>query len=214
VKSFELPEFFRANRDHPAFRSEYFLVNALQPHCRIKRMGWRGSRLRLIQFPTEFAKFLLLMVEKQCKSYIEIGVSSGGSLYTVDAYLREVFPDYGHSLGIDRINKIRYLAEYRAIHPQLEFRTMNSKHLDLEDEPFDMAFVDARHVEQWVLQDFEKVRHNCRFVGFHDIVLQGSTVGLAWERIKAQHPGRWWEFIDLGAPPEARCGIGVVQVKD
>lgn len=212
MKSYELPAYFQQHQDRLLDRD--FLVEALKPHCRIRRMGWRGSRLRIIQFPEEFASLLCFMVEKRVKSYIEIGVSSGGAFYFADAYLRAVFPDYGRSVGVDLINKIRYLKEYQAVHPQLEFRHMSSKDLRLEaaGERYDMAFVDARHLEKWVLWDFDKVRRVSRYVAFHDIVLQGSGVPAAWAKIKAEHPKRWAEFVDGSAPEEARCGIGLVDL--
>jgi hypothetical protein len=212
VRSSQLPEFF-AHQSEADLLDHGRLAAMLQPECKITRMRWRGSRLRLIQFPSEFSSLLLAMHHAKVRSYLEVGVSSGGSLFTADAYLRRLDPGFGRSLGVDRINKIRHLDEYRAIHPQLEFLQCNSKRLRLGDQRFDAAFIDARHVEKWVLQDFEKVRRNCRMVAFHDIVLQGSTVGLAWERIKDEHPGRWEEFVDQQAPPEARCGIGLVRLE-
>lgn len=211
-KSHELPAFFRQHRDR--LRDRAFLVEALRPHVRIRRMNWypQNSKVRLIQFPEEFASLMAFAAEKGVRSYLEIGVSSGGSLYTMDAYLRALFPDYVRSVGVDPIKKARYLDEYRKECPTLEFRHTNSKSLVLTGERYDLAFVDARHVEKWVLHDFQKVRGHAKYVAFHDIELQGSSVGLAWAKIKAEFPTRWVEFVDQSAPPEARCGIGLVEI--
>lgn len=188
-----------------------WLEEFLRPHCKIKRMGWRGTRLRILQFPYEFAGFLQFMSSYQVKTYLEVGVSTGGSFLMADSYLRAAVPGFVRSVGYDRTAKLRDWIEYKAKFPATEFRHQSSRDMYLQDERFDMAFIDARHIEKWVLQDFEKVKNNCRFVAFHDIVLEGSTVGLAWAKIKSQYPEHW-EFIDLEAPANARCGIGVVKI--
>lgn len=188
-----------------------WLADFLQPHCRIRRMAWRGNRLRLIQFPWEFARWLMLMASEGVKSYVEIGTSKGGSFYMTDSYLRARVPGYERSVGYDRHDKLRDWPQYQAQFPSTEFRVQNSKDIRLGAEKFDAAFIDARHLEPWVLQDFEKVRHNCRLVGFHDIVLTGSSVDRAWRKIKSEAKEHL-EFIDENAPVEARCGIGVVRI--
>lgn len=190
-----------------------WLTQFLQPYAHIVRLRWRGRRPRISQFPTEFASFLILMAEKQCDSYIEIGTSTGGSFFVADTYLRLTVPGYKGAVGVDRNFKLRNWDLYKARFPETEFWHTNSRGLNLGDRQFGAAFIDARHLERWVLADFEKVKRNARLVGFHDIVLVGATVGPAWEAIKAKHT-RNWEFIDTNYPPETRCGIGVVQTRD
>jgi hypothetical protein len=202
----ELAEHFAANKEK--LRNVDWLTETLRPHCKIKRMGWRGSRLRIIQFPSEFAQWLILLASQNVRSYVEVGTSTGGSFFTVDSYLRAAVPDYRRSIGYDRTSKLRDFDIYHEKFPTCEFRHHSSAQMDLKDEQFDAAFIDARHVERWVLHDFDKVRRNAKIVGFHDIELMGSTVGPAWKKIKGA--GRSFEFIDFSAPPEARCGIGAV----
>lgn len=186
-----------------------WLAEFLRPHCKLRRLGWRGTRLRIVQDPVEFAQFLILMASRGVRSYLEIGTSSGGSFYTADSYLRAAVPGYDRSVGYDRIDKVRDWEKYKLKFPSVEFRNVNSGRMNLRAEKFDAAFIDARHVERWVLQDFEKVRRNCPLVGFHDIVLTGSTVGDAWLKIKQRR--RAWEFVNMATPAEGRCGIGVVE---
>lgn len=204
----DLYDHFAANRDKLA--DVEWLTETLQPIVRIKRLKWRGS-LRIIQIPSEFARWLVYLAGQQCRSYLEIGTSTGGSFYAVDAYLRCAVPGYERSVGYDRTNKIHNLKQYREVFPTVEFRHQSSHRMDLAGEQFDAAFIDARHVEKWVLQDFAKVRDHARIVGFHDIILQNSTVGLAWSKIRTA--GESFDLIDESIPVEARCGIGVVKLR-
>lgn len=190
-------------------RDVTWLAEVLRPHCKLNRMGWRGSRLRIIQHPWEFASWMALLGDRKCKSYIEIGTSTGGSFMATDAYLRAAVPGYTRSVGYDRTSKLRDFDAYReAVGGAIEFRHASSRSMDVTGEAFAAGFIDARHVEQWVLQDWEKIKGSCGIVGFHDIVLVGGTVGLAWDKIKM---GReHWEFVTTDTPETARCGIGAV----
>lgn len=189
-----------------------WLTEILRPHCKLNRMGWRGSRLRIIQHPWEFASWLVLLGERQCKSYIEIGTSTGGSFMATDAYLRAAVPDYERSVGYDRTSKLRGFDAYReTVGGTIEFRHQGSRNMDVSGEWFEAGFIDARHHEGWVLHDFEKLKRSCGIIGFHDIVLVGGTVGLAWHKIKTgrQH----CEFVTSDMPESARCGIGAASMR-
>lgn len=184
-----------------------WLESTLRPHCKLKFLGWRGSRLRLIQHPTEFARWLILLAEREVRSYLEVGTSTGGSFFTTDSYLRAAVQGFGGSVGYDRTAKLRDLDIYSSSFPETVFRHQNSADMNLTNERYDAAFVDARHEERWVLQDFEKVRNSCNMVGFHDILRPG--VDRAWSKIRAEH-SEHWEFTVTDIPEVARCGIGAV----
>jgi len=190
-----------------------WLEDFIRPHCKITRMGWRGMRPWIIQFPKEFVAWLMLLRERQVKTYVEIGTSTGGTFYFTDSYLRATVPGYIGAVGFDLRDKLRNFDLYKPVFPATEFYHMNSKDINLGDRQFDAGFIDARHEEAWVHQDFGKLKNNCRIVGFHDIVLHQSTVHLAWSAIKASHE-KHWEFIDYSAPAEARCGIGAVELRN
>lgn len=210
----ELADHFAANGVH--LSDAEWLSQTLKPHCKIKRMqkldrSWRGSRLRILQFPFEFAHWLTLLSSENVRSYLEVGTSTGGSFFTTDSYLRASVSGFSRSIGYDRKAKLRDFQIYQQRFPSCEFRHQGSGDMNLGTDQLDAVFIDARHVEKWVLHDFDKVKNNCRIVGFHDIALIGSTVGLAWNQIKKDH--KYFEFIDLSAPVEARCGIGVVMLR-
>lgn len=210
----DLYELFAANREN--LLDVAWLAAAIEPHCKHKWIKHRGSRLRLIQHWNEFAQFLVLMAQHgPIRSYMEIGVSTGGTWLTADSYFRACWPGphgFQRSYGIDRRDKLRDWKEYNAKFPTCEFRRQNSRRLRLKEERFDVCFIDAMHLEDWVLKDFEKTRRNCRFIAFHDIVWKnGSTVDLAWAKIKVQGV-RHWEIIETSVPENCRFGIGVVEM--
>ena len=199
-------DYFVANQHR--LRDVEFLTEFLQPHCLFKRLGMRGSRLRILQVPLEFAQFLVFMADRNIDMYLEVGTSTGGSWFLIDSYLRAVNPNYTGSLGYDRTSKLRDAVSYFAKFPNIEFRHQNSTEIVLERQ-FDMAYIDACHKEHWVWHDFNKVKEHCRFVAFHDIVLRGATVNKFWEVARGQYPS--WEFIDHSL--SETCGIGVLQIQ-
>jgi len=202
----ELTEYFQANKDK--IFDLNWLTAAIRPHCRMKHTGWRGSRMRVIQHPVEFASFLILLAERNTERYIEVGTSSGGSFYIADSYLRVAAPAYTGAIGFDRVDKLRNWNAYQQKYPLTQFVRCNSRDIVLGKSKTGAAFIDARHIDKWVLHDFEKVRQNVNLVGFHDIVR--GTVPLAWEKIKEGR--KFWEFVQRDTPIDAWCGIGVVEV--
>jgi hypothetical protein len=187
-----------------------WLAETLKPHCKLKFMRWRGSRLRVIQFPDEFARWLVLLAKLGTQSYLEVGTSTGGSFFTTDSYLRAAVPGFRGSVGYDRTAKLRDWDLYKARFPATEFRNQSSADMDVRAESFGAAFIDARHVERWVLADFERVRKSAEIVGFHDILRPG--VDLAWAKIK--RTGSFMEFCNTDVPKAAQCGIGCVSTAD
>jgi hypothetical protein len=204
----EVYDIFKANNSK--LDDVTYLNDFLTPHCVFRKIGLRGSRLRIIQLPLELARFLVWMRDKQINRYLEIGTSTGGSWFLIDSYLRAANPDYRGSIGYDRTSKLRDADPYFSRFKDAEFRHQSSIDLNLKDEQYDLTYIDACHQEQWVWHDFLKVKTHSRFVAFHDIVLaDGSTVSKFWQVAKNQYPS--WEFIDTSLPET--CGIGVLQVR-
>lgn len=184
-----------------------WLEEALRPHCKLKYLGWRGTRLRIIQHPREFSQWLVLMANYGVKSYLEVGTSTGGSFFTTDAYLRAAVPGFEMSVGYDRTAKMGQLEEYKARFPATEFRNQGSRSMDVAKEHFDAAFVDARHVEKWVIHDFGKVSaSNPILIGFHDILR--DSVRDAWAKLRVGRSNLDFKVTDV--PLIAQCGIGVL----
>jgi cephalosporin hydroxylase len=199
---------FLKNKDK--LQDEEYLYKFLFPHTVFKHIGKRGSRLRILQLPREFAQLLIFMSTRKIDRYLEIGTAVGGSWLTIDSYLRVINPTYQGSVGIDIKFRIRSWTEHIARFKNIEFRCGNSRDINLGQETFDLCYIDADHTEESVRNDFEKVKNNCRYVAFHDIVLQDSTVNAYWEEIKHQY--EYVEFIDRSLPQT--CGVGILKIKD
>lgn len=207
MKYFELYDHFKKNQSR--LGDVAWLAAFLEPHCHFVFKGKPNSNLRLLQNPREFAEFLLFMAARRVNTYLEIGVSNGGSFFMADSYLRAVNPDFQYSLGCDQSPAPYDFIEYRWRFPKTDYRRARTDEIKLGRERYDLAFIDACHAEKWALHDFQKVKNHCRWVAFHDIVLPRATVSRAWQKIKAGHPQNW-EFIDRTL--DKTLGIGVVAV--
>lgn len=208
IKNYQVYDFFMENHEH--LGSVEFLTSFLTIHCKFNRVKTlRGSWLRILQVPIEFAQFLVFMKDQIINSYLEIGISTGGSLFTIDSYLRAVNPNYQCSLGVDKKYKLRDYDFYKQRFPTCSFHQVNSNKFIMPNN-FDMTFIDATHQERWVLNDFNKTKDKSKYIGFHDISLRnGATVSVFWEKIKKDY--QHWEFIDTSL--EETCGIGVIKLK-
>jgi len=205
LRCYEVYDYFVANREQ--LLSENFLYEFLKPHCLFKRLRMRGSHLRIVQLPREFAQFLVFMGERAITSYLEVGTSTGGSFLITDSYLRAISPGYRKSIGYDRRSKLRDFRLYQERFPTCVFRHCHSKNMSLAED-VDMSFIDATHKRHWVWHDFRKVKDHSRFVAFHDIVLRGATVDSFWREVKSRYES--WEFVDTSLPET--CGIGVLKL--
>ncbi len=213
LRCHELYDYFAKNR---ARLSNYaFMREFLTLHCHFKPAGFHGSHLRCLQVPDEFARYLVtagnFFVSGRIDRYLEVGVASGGSWFITDSYLRALNPLYQGSVGYDIANNLIDWDLYKARFPDVEFRQQSSELIDLKDEQYGLTLIDARHQDEWVTIDFDRVRRNSRLVSFHDIVLPGrrTTVHKFWNRVKPQFE-KTWEFIDTTLP--VTCGIGMLQV--
>jgi hypothetical protein len=209
-----LHQFFRRHKWRK-LTDPVWLAAAIAPQCRNEKRGWMGGALQLMQDPQEFALFLTLLARHQVKSYAEIGVYKGASLYLVDSYLRALFPDYRGSTGFDIADYRLGWEEYKAQFPQTEFVLGDSAGIQLGDRRFDAGFIDGGHVERIVMNDYEKLRDRVHVLGFHDIASKKQGVNRAWVRILVQHPNcRRWQFITTTPKLKWMKGIGVVRLAD
>jgi hypothetical protein len=197
-----------------------WLYETIRPHCKFKKIpGLQhcGPR-RIIQVPSEFTKFLLWMNDKKIKSYLEIGISTGGSFFTTDAYLRNVNEEYQYSYGLDIREKCGGYIEYNSKFSTCQFVKGTSQEVKHIDFFFDLCFIDANHTEKCSLEDFDIVKERCKYVAFHDIVLdidekyfgkrKSSTVFKTWNKLKEKY--NFVEFIDKSLPET--CGIGIIEM--
>jgi hypothetical protein len=210
----ELYAFFKGQRRR-SLTDPRWLSAAIAPQCRNQKRGWDGGDLQLMQDPDEFAHFLCLLAEHGVRSYAEIGVYKGGSLYLVDSYLRALFPDYRGSTGFDVADRLVGWAEYRALFPSTEFVLGDSAALDLRGRSFDAALVDGGHAERTVTNDYEVLRHRVGLLAFHDIA--GKNMGPSRAFVDVLHYHRHcrrWHFVTTTPRLKWMKGIGVVRLAD
>jgi hypothetical protein len=209
VQPHELYDFFVANRDRLA--DWKWLAGELRPQCRNLRRGWDGDILQAVQEPTELAPFLVQLSKLEIQSYLEIGLFRGGLFFIVDSYLRACVPGFERSVGYDRENNVAGWREYKRRWPSTGLRIKPSEQMTLGDECFHLSMVDGDHSRSAVGRDFEKVRHNSRFVAFHDIAARKDNVGDLWRSLQADFPIRW-EFVRWLKRRKCRMGIGLIKL--
>lgn len=216
TQPFELFDFFVSKRRRK-LKSVEWLAHVLLPICRQAKRDRNGGVIRLLQHPREFARFLVLLGNLRCRSYIEIGTHSGGSLYIVDSYLRALDPAaFVCSVGIDISDRnLVGWSAYSDRFPRTRFILADSRQLDLGTEQFDAGLIDGSHTGKAVANDFATLRNHCRVVGFHDIAAKKSNVLRVWRQVKEQHPVcPTWEFISLPPRRKLGMGIGVVELTE
>ena len=214
TQPFELFDFFASKRRRK-LKSVEWLTHVLLPICRQSKRERSGGVIRLLQHPREFARFLVLLGNLRCRSYLEIGVHSGGSLYIVDSYLRALDPTFRGSVGVDVTDKnLAGWNEYVLKFPATELILTDSKHFHLEMD-FDAALIDGGHTGKAASNDFNIVRNHCRVVAFHDIASRKPNVTRVWRQVKEQHPNcPTWEFVSLAPRQKLMMGIGVIQMTE
>ena len=171
-----------------------------------------GRGLRSWQYPNQFAPYLLELSRRPIRSYLEIGVQSGGTFVITVEFLDRFHPldravalDLFRAPGLKRYARQKPAARFLAVDTQLErFR-------DFVDRSgwFDLVMIDGDHSREGCQRDFDVVREHAGAVVFHDIV-NSLTPGVTevWERIREEHADTYdfHEFTDQYPEVERRTG--------
>jgi hypothetical protein len=169
------------------------------------------GNLKSKQYPNELAQFLAFLHARkdQINTYLEIGVENCGTFYTVDSYLRSINPHFRKSIAIDKMREPSNFEAYKKRY-HCEYLCMNSRELKIKNA-IDLVFIDGDHSYNAVKADFEKVKDNCKFVAFHDVVcnnIRGVEVKHLWDNIKISY--EYYEFLNSNPTILGRLGIGVL----
>lgn len=161
----------------------------------IKKNDYLKGGYQIKILADELARFLLFINEhkNEINSYLEFGTGTGGSFYTIDSYLRAINPNMGNSCTVDRIKKYpQQFEEYKKCSPLANYSGNRTENFKM-DKKYDLCFIDANHRYGAVKKDYERVKDNCRFIAFHDILtVDRATPALKyvrhlWKELKADH---------------------------
>jgi cephalosporin hydroxylase len=154
--------------------------------------SWLGRGLHTMQYPHQFASYLVFLADKPVGSYVEIGVASGGSFATTIAYLeatghsieRAVAIDPQFAPGVARLQRRHGAVEYL-----LARSTDRVAHAAVRQRSWDLMFIDGDHSYSACRADFELARSvGARMIAFHDIVDAGAPgVQRVWQEVRDAH---------------------------
>jgi len=205
---------------------DYFVDNVNVENCdkdfSIFKRKLGKSRVRSTQDSYELRMFLRWLRAKQgqIKSYLEVGPSSGGTFYILTSYLKSLSIVFNKSHALDIREKMRRYAEYeehmRGLGVDCKFIKSNSQIYDLQNNFYDLIFIDANHSARGVTNDFMNYSNHCRFIAFHDIAYTGNKhpcgVAPVWNLLRQQHDV-WYEFINPNSTEYILpLGIGIIDV--
>lgn len=153
---------------------------------------WLGKGLRTLQYPHQFAAYLVFLSDKRVASYVEIGTESGGSFALTVAYLeatghpieRAVAIEPQHAPGLVRLQR-----RYPAVQYLQALSTDPEVQAALRQRSWDLVFIDGDHSYSSCRADFELAQNlGARMIVLHDIVDAGCPdVRRVWQEIRQQH---------------------------
>lgn len=218
LKNYQLFDMFSKHRQYLLMRNA--LTKLLRKHVGF-RLPKRFIRekpslaaclggLQSLMYPSELAHMLVTMGQAMVGSYLEVGVSRGGTFFTVDSYLRALNPKYEISIGVGPGGKLIDLDLY----PKDRYQHLNMKSYDHNpDRQFDAILIDAAHDEQSVRQDFEHYKdYATKFIFLHDIHLPRNGVEVVWNELKEKYP-KAWEIKASDDEQAELVGIGVIDMR-
>ncbi len=178
--------------------------------------------LKLQQVPEEYAQLLLLLKEKQPKTYLELGIGNGGSFATACFFMQESLSMADavdclayRNMGIGQCEEeiMSFITPLVSKGYDVKFHnatTDNYFKRKIDAYGFDIIFIDADHSYEGVKKDFVNAQKHINDGGliiFHDIASQACPgIMKIWSEIKSQSQERCIEFIH-----SETCGIGVVK---
>lgn len=186
----------------------------LQPYC--------GTGIESMQLPNQFSKYLAYLATKKIDSYLEIGVSWGGTFILTLEYLRR-FNGHIPAMAIDMINPEPNVEWYASITDNVSYLVASTTDPRVRNallgRMWGLALVDADHSEEGCWRDYMLVRDHTKLAAFHDV---GSDitpgVRAVWRRLRETFPSyRCKEFLDQYSDVRissgySYMGLGVVEL--
>src|SRR5262245_37717866 len=168
-----------------------------------------GFMRKILQYPAELERFIVLARREGVRSYLEVGCKFGGSLWRI----AQAIPRGGRIVAVDLPHGD---TSFKESQPHLEacVRQLQAMrydaHLFIGDStdlvivgkvralaPFDLCLIDANHTEPYVRKDWANYGSMARIVAFHDIAWRAGNrppskkfpieVPKVWAELKQQH---------------------------
>lgn len=181
-----------------------------------------GEGNKWAQKPDEIAEFLELLNSEGVRSYLEIGISHGGSFH----YIGLGLPTGSRMVGIEHHgvwtpHLVAAMAALKDAGQDAEIIWGDSKNPNVikqaeERGPYDCVFIDGDHSHAGVAADWRNYGPMARIVAFHDIDAEHSA---NWEKLRRRGFGvpevfrdikRRHRYVAIVSKAEPGMGIGVV----
>ncbi len=174
-----------------------------------------GSHQGMIQYPQEYAGYLLRLSELGIRSYLEIGTFNGASACLAAAYLRRFDPDF----QLTTVDSNPMFLFHERIGGRLPLRYLARRtSYDVRGEEYDAVFIDGDHSFYWAWADYQNAGRRARVCAFHDIhnaeyegMRLGGVPGV-WAVLAREHrskPG--WRVEEISHHPHGNMmGIGML----
>jgi len=193
-----------------------YLPSELRPFC--------AKGLRTQQMPSQLAPYLVALAKLPIRSYVELGVSEGGSFIITVEYLRRLGQlESAMAVDIARMDAVR---RYAATAPWVEVAQIASGTPDFDRliaarQP-DLVLIDGDHSLAAVRRDLASVVAHAKAIALHDIVDTFCPgVQQTWAAFCTEHADEWHfaEFTTqyrkvLEGFGGTLCGLGLAVRKD
>lgn len=180
-------------------------------------VDWKNSsEFGLIQYPTEFADFVMELARIGLSDGMEIGVWRGASSYFITAILQRANPDFRYHMVDIRDNLVGFsrFASVLNIEKHCPKTSRN-----FVGRAFDFVLIDADHSYDGAMSDYLNVgRYARKCVAFHDIHAheydkESGGIVRAWREVRSVR-AMDSRIVEFAHCPTRWMGIGLVVNQD
>jgi cephalosporin hydroxylase len=169
-----------------------------------------GTGLGILQYPNQFAPYLIEISKLKIRSYAEIGLWTGGAFALTVEYLSRFHLEKAVGIDVELQDGVVAYAKGKANVKLVEGLSSSRKvKKALTTAKPDLVLIDGDHSEEACRADWELARGVARHVAIHDIVGEGTPgVHAVWHEITG--PKMEWTAQYPGEPQAPQNGMGLV----